>query len=245
MGKKYAIVATVAVFVLILILSTARSVGTSHVAVVTRFGDVTGVVVPEGFHFKAPWESYNMIYIGQDQVVGSYDAATSDQQSVTMDATIQIQVQPDRVIDLYRKFLGNHVQAIVAPNAASSFKAASASFTLPELIADRNHAQEVMLSNLRAALEPYGITVVSVQLSNLAYSDEYKAAIEAKMVAQQNLEKAQIDLEIARIEAQTNETIAASISDELLNKMIVEAWDGKLPSTYSGTGSPFGIIVGQ
>lgn len=85
----------------------------------------------------------------------------------------------------------------------------------------------------------------------LANEAEIKVA-EAK--AQAELKKAQAQKAIAEAEAeaikvkaeaeaQANRIIAESVTSELLDKILAENWDGKLPETYVGNGSDLGIIL--
>ena len=47
----------------------------------------------------------------------------------------------------------------------------------------------------------------------------------------------------AQAEAEANRIITESITPELLEKILAENWDGKLPDTYVGDGSDLGIIL--
>jgi regulator of protease activity HflC (stomatin/prohibitin superfamily) len=47
----------------------------------------------------------------------------------------------------------------------------------------------------------------------------------------------------ARAEAEANRILTESITPELLEKILAENWDGKLPDTYVGNGSDLGIIL--
>lgn len=47
----------------------------------------------------------------------------------------------------------------------------------------------------------------------------------------------------AQAEAEANRILAESITPELLEKILAENWDGKLPDTYVGDGSDLGIIL--
>jgi regulator of protease activity HflC (stomatin/prohibitin superfamily) len=47
----------------------------------------------------------------------------------------------------------------------------------------------------------------------------------------------------AQAEAEANRILTESITPELLEKILAERWDGKLPDTYVGDGSDLGIIL--
>lgn len=63
----------------------------------------------------------------------------------------------------------------------------------------------------------------------------------AEIDAQQKLIKAQADAEAlliaAQAEAQANREVAASLTPELIEKMMYEAWDGKLPTVSGSNGT--------
>ena len=47
----------------------------------------------------------------------------------------------------------------------------------------------------------------------------------------------------AQAEAEANRILAESITQELLDKLLAEKWDGQLPDTYVGNGTDIGIIL--
>lgn len=78
------------------------------------------------------------------------------------------------------------------------------------------------------------------------YENEKKVA-QAAAEAEAKLKAAQAEIEIAKAkaealkiaadaEAEANKTIAESLTDEILDKMLVDNWDGKLPAVVGGEG---------
>lgn len=85
------------------------------------------------------------------------------------------------------------------------------------------------------------------------YENEKKVA-QAEAEAQAQLKQAQAQIDIAKAkaealkieaegEATANKIITNSITDKLLDKILAERWDGKLPDTYVGDGDGLGIIL--
>ena len=85
------------------------------------------------------------------------------------------------------------------------------------------------------------------------YENEKKVAA-AEADAQARLKEAEAQKAIAeaeaealvikaQAEAEANRIITESITNELLEKILAERWDGKLPDTYVGDGSDLGIIL--
>lgn len=85
------------------------------------------------------------------------------------------------------------------------------------------------------------------------YENQTKVA-QAEAEAEAQLKKAQAEIDIAKAEAEAkkiaaegeaeaNRILTESITPELLDKILAENWDGKLPDTYVGDGSDIGIIL--
>lgn len=70
---------------------------------------------------------------------------------------------------------------------------------ISEQLLQRNEAE--ITSDLSIALAPYGVEVQGVSLANLDFSDEFDAEIESKVKAQQEAQRAVIELETAQAEA--------------------------------------------
>lgn len=230
----------VGVFALLVLLFVGlfctATVGTGKVAVVTQFGNVTGVQ-GAGFYMKPPWYQYNEIDVTQQQVSAEYSTATKDNQSISQEVTAQIVVDPERAEELYVKFLGNHMDGIVKPVLSDGFKSANAKYSLEETIEKRDQLSADMLKAVQDRLEPYGINVVSVEINNVNLPDEYKAAVERQKVAERDQITAQVKNETAKTEADTNKVIAESLDERNFQKMFIEKWDGELPLYMGGDGS--------
>lgn len=85
------------------------------------------------------------------------------------------------------------------------------------------------------------------------YENEKQVA-KAEAEAQAKLKQAEAEIEIAKAEAEAkrikaegeataNKILTNSITDKLLDKIMAERWDGKLPTTYVGDGDGLGLIL--
>ncbi len=239
-GRVIAVVVA-AVLALAAIFTCVAVVGTGKVAVVTRFGNVVGTE-GQGIHLKLPIDSYNTVDCTQQQVTADYSTASKDNQSITQQVTAQIVVDPERAEELYARFLGNHMEGIVAPVLSDGFKAANAKFTLEETIEKRDELSAEMLEAVQDRLEPYGIQVVSVEINNVTLPEEYKAAVERQKVAERDQVTAKVEQETAEIQAQTNKVLADSLDERNFRKMFIEKWDGVLPQ-YMGGGDSLSMLL--
>ena len=79
-----------------------------------------------------------------------------------------------------------------------------------------------------------------IEIAQAAADAKLKEALAQKAIAEAEAEALLIK---AEAEAAANDIIAKSVTQELLDKILAENWDGKLPNTYVGDGSDLGIIL--
>jgi regulator of protease activity HflC (stomatin/prohibitin superfamily) len=90
---------------------------------------------------------------------------------------------------------------------------------------------------------------VAVQITDIRFSAEFEKAIEAKQVAQQQVQTQSQILEQKKIQAQqavvdaegqakANSILNASLTPTLVQWQEIQKWDGKLPQVTGGA-SPF------
>ena len=257
---RLSVVIVVIIAIIILLFATIRTVDTGEVAVVTRFGVITGSQ-GAGIYIKSPLEEYHIISVTQNQVEDIYYTATKDTQSVNQQIVTQVSVDPTQCEELYRKFTGNHLDGIIKPVLYDGFKSATAGYTLEGAIAQRDALAAVMLDNVKNRLAPYGINVVSVEIKDVQIPEAYAKAVEEKKTAEQiklrteieketaiikasqELEIARLEAEAKKLEASVNETVSQTLTDEILRKMYLDKWDGKLPVYMSGDSAGINMLL--
>lgn len=82
--------------------------------------------------------------------------------------------------------------------------------------------------------------------SQLDFSDKVKAKIDSRnevntnvsVLDQQIIEQRKRN-ELARLKAEENKILSEGITQQILSQQALEKWDGRLPSTWSGSGLPF------
>jgi regulator of protease activity HflC (stomatin/prohibitin superfamily) len=178
-------------------------------------------------------------------------AATADQQSLIIKVNVQYLLDPSKAMEIYKlvkdqKYLN---EVIIPPFVQEAVKASTTKFTAAELLNKRDLVKLEVETALSGRLNEYYSKVVSVNLENIDWSDAYDKAIESKVIAQQEaekakqtLEKAKIDSEIqitqARAEAEATKIRGEAIKQnpETLERAKIDKWDGVLP-TVTGGGS--------
>lgn len=194
----------IAFIVFLLLLSSVRIIEAGEVGIKTEFGRVVDVLEPN-IHFVVPIMNdvkYLSTQIQKFETGAS--AASKDLQMVDTQIAVNYRISGDTesLMDLWERFRGNHEIRIIAPLVQEVVKANTAKFNAEELITKRVELKSNIAGDLERKLEPYGIDVVEVSITDLKFSPEFDAAIEAKVVAEQKLQKEKIDLETKKIEVQ-------------------------------------------
>ena len=92
------------------------------------------------------------------------------------------------------------------------------------------------------------VEVRGLDLTGLQIAEEYRAAIEQKQIAEQQLLRAQTEVKIAEQEALRYDTLNRSLDDQVLYKLFLDKWDGRtevVPSLPGNAGGTPPVIVGR
>lgn len=237
LSKRTIVIALAAVVGLLLLLTAFRPfavIGTGEIGVMTRFGQVTGQELGEGFHLKNPLDKPNIydIKVLKDETEAA--SASKDLQDVNATVVTNYQVEAGRVSELHQTVGIDYKAKLIDPAVQEVFKAATAKFDATELITNREVAKANAYELLRNRLETYGIIVRDLSIADFSFSADFSNAIEDAQVAKQNVERAKNNLEAARIDAQAQEVQAETLSPLYLQKQFLEKWDGNLPQYYGG-----------
>ncbi len=182
-------------------------------------------------------------------------AASKDLQTVTSTVAVNYHLDGQYAAAVYQS-VGMHYQdVLIAPAVQNIFKATTAKYTAEELITKREQVRLDSEKALETQLLAYHVIVENFNIVNFDFSPEFNAAIEAKQVAQQQVETAKQLLAKAQIEAQTAVAQAQGQADaqaalkntgaltpEYLEYLALTKWNGVLPIVTSGT--PFIDVTG-
>ena len=244
-------IAVFCLFVFILIPFSIHTVDTGEVAVVKYFGEAIDVESP-GTYFDF-WITKNYTTFDTKTQTLQLDAATysSDAQTMNVQMTVQYRIHADSAIKIAEQYgtidtLQARIEAIVAEKT----KATLSSHKAMDIIANRASMSPLVEEAVRNAIdEKFYVSIQTVSITNIDFSDAFEKAVEEKMVAEQEqlkanyqnetkIAKATADAEAKKISAQAekeaNELLQKSLTDEILQEMWIEKWDGKLPSTVAG-----------
>ena len=236
------------VFLLVILFGCFSTIKTGEIGIKTRFGKIISSTSNEGIIFKSPLDSVEKINIKVQKYENAEALSTSTKDMQIVDnikVSINYQIDGTKVLDLYKKVGVTYNTTVLEPAIQETIKAVISKYTAEELVTKRSEISLDINNTLNERINSYGINSISVAINNFDFSEAYNQAIEQKAVAEQNVLKAQQELEQAKVESEkkiveaeatnkANELLKQNVTDEVLMKQFIEKWDGKLPETYAG-----------
>lgn len=176
----------VAVILFLLWLSPFNTVPTGMRGVITQFGAIKGIE-PEGLVILPPWQKLSVFNVrAEEATIENAEGSTSDTQPVKVSMTVRYSIMTDRVAEVFEKYSRNgDLSSYVQTATQEVFKAVTARYTAPDLIAQRAKVSADINMALKSKLELYGANVINIDMRNFAFSETYMAAINQKVTQEQ------------------------------------------------------------
>src|SRR5512139_1044651 len=233
-----------------------------HRGVVLWWGSVEKRVMGEGLNFKVP-VAERVIKVDvkvQPHPFKEIDAASKEYQMVKLTGMMNFHIDPAYVNDLYQKVGLDFAPKVIDPAFNDFVKEVVPIYQITEILPKREEIRKRAMGKLGDNLARYHIIVDDIYFANIRFTPEYEKAIEAKQVAQQQVEtqrqvlaqreieaqqkvasakgEAESILVVAQGQAKANEILARAISPILVQYRGIEKWNGVLPQV-SGGAVPF------
>ena len=197
------ILAVIAVIGLVVATSVFVRVPSGYRGVLMTFGKVEDKVLQEGLNYKVPFSQTVVLMNVQIQKAESTEStATKDLQEVSTTVAVNFRLDPTRVNEIYKDLREDYVSRVIKPNIEESLKATTAEYRAEELVTKRAVVKSTFDDILVERLSVFNIDVISVSLTDFQFSTSFAAAIESKVIAEQEALQAKNTLEQIRYEAQ-------------------------------------------
>jgi regulator of protease activity HflC (stomatin/prohibitin superfamily) len=232
-----------------------------HRGVVLWWGSVEKRIMGEGLNFKVPMAE-RVIKVDvkvRPHPFKEIDAASKEYQIVKLTGMMNFHIDPSYVNDLYQKVGLDFANKVIDPAFNDFVKEVVPIYAITEILPKREEIRKRAMMKLGDNLARYHIIVDDIYFANIRFSPEYEKAIEAKQVAQQQVEtqrqvlfqreieaqqkvatakgEAESILVVAQGQAKANDALSRSISPILVQYKSIEKWNGILPQV-SGGGIP-------
>lgn len=240
--------------IIILVLVIAASQATYVIEPGTRgilvtLGKVSPAALEEGFGTKAPFISHiQAVTVRQQTRDLPSECYSSDLQQVNMQLRVLFRIPEQSVVKIYQDYAGDPFESLIAPRVQEALKEVTALQSAEQIVKQREMIKTKSLAAAREKID--GLLIIEdIVLENITLSKELEAAIESKMVQEQEAAKARFTQQKSEIEASTaiikakGEAEAIRIRGEalrdtpgLIQLQIVEKWDGRAPLVIGGSG---------
>jgi len=199
----------VALLVLVVVLWPFYSVPTGSRGVVTQFGKIVGIE-NEGLAVLPPWQKLSNFSIRAERAdIENAEGSTSDTQPVKVSLTVRYSIATDRVAEVFEKYSHDgNLSSYVQTATQEIFKAVTAKYSAPDLIAQRAKVSSDINLALREKLALYGAQVINIDMRNFSFSDSYMHAINDK-VTQEQLRLA-AENKLKTVEAEQKQKVAVA-----------------------------------
>ena len=202
-------------------------VNTGEVAVVKHMGEAKEVK-SAGMHFDLWFITQYDYYDSKVQNVEiTTSAYSSDAQTMDIAMTLQYQISTENAIDIAKQY-GNldALQSRIEAIAVEKTKSVLSSYKAMDIISDRaSMSPKVEESIINAITDEYFVTVSTVVLTNIDFSDAFEKAVEEKMIAEQKKLQAEYEneMKIAAAEAEAQSAIQKAEGEAQAKLIAAEA----------------------
>jgi regulator of protease activity HflC (stomatin/prohibitin superfamily) len=233
------------------------------VGVQTNFGQVQEQTLGPGLHWVTPFmcQVTDMDTRVQPHPMKEIDAASKEYQQVRITGMLNYHIDPAYASQLYQTVGPDFADKVIDPALNDFVKTVTPEYSISEILNKRDEIRARAMEALGSNLARYHIIVDDIYIANIAFSDEYQAAIEAKQVAAQQVQTEQQILQQKEIQAQqqvaaakgqadsqvvlakgvadANALIAQSLNDKILQYMLIQKLGDKIQVIFMPTGQSF------
>jgi regulator of protease activity HflC (stomatin/prohibitin superfamily) len=223
-----------------------------NVGVVTNFGQVQVITLEPGLHVVVPiyQRVTNVDTRVQPHEFQEIDAASKELQTVKLTGVMNYHIDGQFASDLFQRVGTDFAAKIIDPAFNDFIKTVVPDYSVNDILAKRDEIRSLAKTQLANNLSQYHIIVDDIYIANIAFSDAFQQAIEAKQVAQQQVQTEQQILAQKQIQAQqvvaaakgqadatvtladgqakANELLSASLTDQILQYQYIQKLTDKI-----------------
>jgi len=233
------------------------TIESGEVGVVRKFGNIQEEVLTEGVNWRNPFTTRvttENLRVRLKTLTSS--AGTRDLQDVSMTFAVNYQIDPTRVVEMHRNIGSNFEDVVLDPAIQEALKSVTSQFSAEELVTKRALVSDLVVEELENRVSEFGLNILQVNIINLQFSAEFERAIEDRNVAEQRVRQAEQEKAAAQVradqrvleaeaDAEVMRLLNTEVTDEVLQKLFLERWDGHLPTHILGDNPLLLQLTGQ
>lgn len=229
------------------LLSGCRQIESHEAGFKTWFGKIDSPVLDAGLYWVSPIGGCLYAYSTRDiRSDADMMAYTKDMQSAKFGVYVIHAIDRSRLVELHTKYGKEYADVLLVPAVSEAVKDVAGQWEADRLVNEREAATKAIYDRVVASVRESPITVKSLVVFNIDFSDAFEKALEDKVIQAQEAirmknKTAQVEQEAKQVEIRAKaEAQAMTIRGEALraNKDLVlleaiQKWDGKAPSTLA------------
>lgn len=185
-NPAFATLVGVVLAIILVCVDCVSVVPTGYTGILTTFGRVEGRTVESGINLIAPWQKVITMDNRTQKVQIKTSAFSSDIQQVDLIISVNYCIDKETAQELYRTVGRDYYDNVMYPRVLENTKAVFSQYTAENLIAKRDELSDLVADATSKDLSSYGITIVSIAIEDIDFTDAFTNAVEAKQVAAQN-----------------------------------------------------------
>lgn len=246
-------VATIAMIIILLFMSV-KVISQGHAGVIySRSDGVQEETLGQGWRVVSPLNRVTEYPISTETVkVSEFSVQTKDGKPLSIELSYDYMNELEKLPYIYDKFKGSKSEVIqdgwLQTRIKKSALVVFSKYTVLDVFQNQGEINASIEKNFRESVEEHGFIVDSVTLGAPAPDEKTAESIQEVVNAQQELEKSEIKLKQAKIDAQTkieesegeaeaNKVVNKSLNDKLIQYNAIQKWNGELP-TVTGESIP-------
>ncbi len=201
---------------------TCHTVEPGNRGVLVSWGVVKPESLPPGFQTAGPGTDIVDVSVRQQKEIIKAPCFSSDLQEVNIELAVLYRIPEANVVKIFTDFHGEPFDVLVGPRVQESIKEATSSRTAEQIVKQREAVKAETLEHIRKKVGDT-LVVEDVIIAEIGLTAQLKAAIESKMVQEQEAAKAVYTNTKAENDAKTARSIATGEADATLLRAKAEA----------------------
>jgi len=199
------VAAVIAVAAVIVLFNGFFTVDQGYRGVHLRLGAVVGIAQP-GLGFKIPFLDRVVMIRTQtnSKVYDNMETYSRDQQLAELRMSVTYRLVPDAVDQVYAQFGSEEglVTRLIDRRVNELARTVFGQFNAVEAIQQRSNLNRQIYEQVLEAIDTPIVVIESVQVEDVAFSTAYEQSVEARMMAEVEVQRRSQELEQQRIQAQ-------------------------------------------
>lgn len=207
-----AIVIIVALVIGALAFRPFVTIPSGHTGILVTFGRVSENTLDSGFHLKSPIQQVVVMDHRTQKARITLEAFSSDIQQVDVVCSVNYSIDRQMASVLYKTVGTQYYDTVMEPRILECVKAVFTRYTAEKLMQVRDTLSVQVKELLAPEMSPYGISVLSVAIENVDFTDAFTNAVEEKQVAEQT-----------KLRVETEQSQQVSVEKATAERQIISA----------------------